>query len=214
MAAPKGNAAQPQSNAGHPPPTVTWQAFWNLHGGPCKTTNDLSLALFVRYGNFTIFFAGDLEANGWCGMMGNALFREWAKSATLFVASHHGRRNGCHDELFDIMTPQIIIISDDEKQHDTQDTHGYYHWRCHGIPVQDTDSRRHVYTTRRDGSMHIGVKPDSSWLITPGVKVKDYAASQSVPPPLRQGLGFGLINSNAPTGGLLRHPGIGLINRG
>lgn len=193
MAAPKGNAAQLQGNAVHDPLTVKWQAFWNGHGGPCKSTNDLSLALFVRYGAFTIFFAGDLEANGWCGMMADPGFRAWAASTSVFVASHHGRENGCHDELFNVMTPQIIVISDDNKEHDTQDTHAYYHWRCHGIPVRGTNRQRHVYTTRSDGSLHIGVNTDSNWTITPGVPVKTYQRQQETNA-LLSGLGRGLIN--------------------
>jgi beta-lactamase superfamily II metal-dependent hydrolase len=86
--APKGNAPQNQLD-------VLWGVFWNHHGGPCKTTNDLSLALFVRHGNFTVLFAGDLEAEGWAGMLRNNDFRQWAASVNMLVASHHGRESGC-----------------------------------------------------------------------------------------------------------------------
>jgi beta-lactamase superfamily II metal-dependent hydrolase len=194
------------------------RGYRNSYGAFTKS-NDLSLAIFVKMGAFKILFAGDLEGPGWCGLLKDSQFVAELASVTVLVASHHGRRSGCHDPLFDHMTPHIVIISDDEKQHDTQETHGYYHWRCNGIPVIGTDRRRHVYTTRSDGNMHIDVRADSSWLITTGVKVQSWPMKQPVPPPmdsqLRNGLGaFGLFGqSSVLTDNALGLGALGLINR-
>jgi beta-lactamase superfamily II metal-dependent hydrolase len=157
---------------------IVWQAFWNPHGGPCENTNDLSLALFVQWGGFTILFAGDLEAKGWAGMLANPDFCAWAAKVNIFVASHHGRANGCCEALFRIMKPELVIISDDYKQHETQETHGFYYARCHGATVINNPSeRRYVVTTRSDGAMRINASVDGSWRINWGISVADWPAS-------------------------------------
>src|SRR5262245_23420127 len=40
-------------------------AYFNRYGVDFSDTNNLSLAVFIRYGAFKILFAGDLEAAGW-----------------------------------------------------------------------------------------------------------------------------------------------------
>jgi len=156
--------------------------YWNTHGGDCKTTNDLSLAVVLQFGHFKILFAGDLEGNGWRGMLKNQQFREELPSVAVFVASHHGRRSGCHDELFKLMKPEIIIISDDEKQYETQETDAWYRQRCHGAPVIGNPSeRRYVLTTRNDGSMRINANLEGTWTIRWGVAVKDWPTSPAKP---------------------------------
>jgi beta-lactamase superfamily II metal-dependent hydrolase len=154
---------------------VVCQTFWNLYGGPCDTTNDLSLAFFVRFGNFTILFAGDLEAKGWEGMMANPEFRTWAATVKVYVASHHGRTNGCCEALFKIMHPDLVIISDDYKQHETQETDDWYRQRTKGITlINDPSARRYVLTTRNDGAMKINANADGSFHIEWRVPVVDW----------------------------------------
>ena len=48
---------------------VRWHAFWNRYGLDFTDTNNLSLAVFVTFGNFTILFGGDLEKPGWEKLM-------------------------------------------------------------------------------------------------------------------------------------------------
>ncbi len=165
---------------------LQYQAFWNFHGGPCETTNDLSVAFFVWLGSFKMLFAGDLEAKGWRGMLANLNFRQQLAGVNIFVASHHGRVNGCYEELFKLMKPEIIVISDDVIQHETQETTAWYRQRCHGAGlIADPSQRRYVMTTRNDGALRISGSADGSWHLYPNLWVRDY---QLKPSPPRNGL--------------------------
>ncbi len=175
LSAPKSYGMAPSIDFG----PVQIRAYNNAYGAQFKKSNDLSLAVFVQYGSFKILFAGDLENAGWCGLLANPSFVAELHDVSVFVASHHGRRNGCHEALFKLMAPAIIVISDDEKQHETQETHAWYHWRCTGIPVMQAPTRkRHVYTTRSDGNMKIDVQANGNWLISHGLVVRSWPKEQ------------------------------------
>ena len=64
------------------------------------------------------------------------------------------------------MRPELVIISDDEHQYDSQDTTDWYRRNFRGIPyVNNPFERRYVVTTRNDGSMKIEVAPNGGWLL-------------------------------------------------
>jgi hypothetical protein len=46
--------------------------------------------------------------------------RQDVQDVSVFVASHHGRESGCCTELFELLRPQLVIISDDKRQYDNQ----------------------------------------------------------------------------------------------
>jgi beta-lactamase superfamily II metal-dependent hydrolase len=149
-------------------------AYYNRFGVDFTDTNNLSLAFFVRYGAFTILFAGDLEKAGWRALLRLPAFARELASVNVFVASHHGRDNGCCAEIFQMCRPNVFVISDDEHQYESQDTTDWYRERAHGIPdfrVQPHPiigyPHRYVLTTRRDGTLSMGVTLDGSFLITP-----------------------------------------------
>lgn len=131
---------------------------------------NLSLALFIRYGTFTILFAGDLETAGWRALLRMPSFVTDLASVTVFVTSHHGRKNGCCEEVFRFCRPDIFIISDAEHRYASQDTTDWYRWRARGIPALPSSGRqqqRFVLTTRREGAIHIGVQANGQYLIVP-----------------------------------------------
>jgi beta-lactamase superfamily II metal-dependent hydrolase len=177
-----------QINVLYPPPVqpnfgpVRIQWYWNPYApGRFDTTNNLSLAVFVQYGPFKIAFTGDLEAEGWRGMLRNQSFLQELMTTTVLVASHHGRESGCCTEVFDLLRPEIVILSDDERQYESQETDAWYRARCRGIPhVHNPAERRYVMTTRKDGSMQIDVGPDGRWLLNP-VQVRDWPRTPRKP---------------------------------
>jgi beta-lactamase superfamily II metal-dependent hydrolase len=114
---------------------VQWHAFWNCYGIDFDDTNNLSLAVFVCFGGFTILFGGDLERAGWRKLLERPAFRAMLPTVNVYVASHHGRENGCCDELFRLCRPQLVIFSDGPKQYGTQETLGWYANRAIGIPL-------------------------------------------------------------------------------
>lgn len=134
---------------------------WNIAGHPFWDTNNLSMAAVLSMGGIKILFPGDLEADGMRSMLTNPVFGQKVRGVDLLVAPHHGRENGCCDQLFDLQLfggPQACIISDGYIQHTSQQTVGWYHSRMSGIVLTDGTKRR-VLTTRRDGNITIEVKP-------------------------------------------------------
>ncbi len=149
------------------PVAIRW--YWNPYlPGLIDTTNNLSLVVIVQYGLFKVAFTGDLEAAGWKGLLLNPDFRRDIATTRVLIASHHGRESGCCTELFDLARPEIVIISDDERRYDSQDTDDWYRQRCRGIPlINNPLEHRYVMTTRKDGSMQIDVGADGHWFVTP-----------------------------------------------
>lgn len=143
---------------------VAWHVFWNRYGADFTDTNNLSLAAFVQFGGFTILFGGDLERAGWRQLLKNSAFRAKLTHVNVYVASHHGRENGCCDDVFAICRPELVIFSDGRKQYSTQETRDWYAKRTLGVPdytkpvgLLGLQPIRKVMTTRRDGTITIDV---------------------------------------------------------
>lgn len=127
-----------------------------------KDENNLSIVTFIEYSGFRAVFPGDLEKEGWLKLLERPSFRAELMDINVFVASHHGRKNGQCDEVFDIYRPQIVVMSDRDKQFDSQETTGWYRDRSAGINFRG--GRRHIFTTRNDGDITIEVS-DNTWAI-------------------------------------------------
>lgn len=120
-------------------------------------SNNLSLAVFVRCGPHKILFPGDLEKPGWKALLKNEEFVRELHGVSLFVASHHGRENGYCPEVM-ALCPNIeaIIISDESKVYQTQETTDLYRKHARGFIYEN--QRRCVLTTRRDSSMQFQLR--------------------------------------------------------
>lgn len=134
---------------------VSFSAYCNHYPSDFIDENNLSVAFFVHHAQVSILFPGDLEKVGWKKLLQSSSFVAALRRVHVLVASHHGRVNGRCDELFSMTgwRPQVVIISDDYKQYDTQETVNWYRQRASGINFYG--SSRHVFTTRRDGTIHI-----------------------------------------------------------
>jgi beta-lactamase superfamily II metal-dependent hydrolase len=220
LARPKNPFPGPQPNFGDV--QIRWYYPFFIPGAENKT-NDLSLAVIAQFGPFKILFAGDLEVAGWRRLLTIPAFREDVQGVSVFVASHHGRESGCCTELFDLLRPQLVIISDDARQYDSQDTDAWYRTRCTGA-LFVTRERRYVATTRKDGSMRIDVTADGRWTIQ-RVTVRDWPCKTTRPQPQLDlgalaGLSFGQHPLAPGLSGLLSHwpphpppkPALGLVN--
>lgn len=129
-------------------------------------TNNLSLAVFIRYGGTTFLFPGDLERDGWLALLERADFRAWLGTVNVLMASHHGRENGFCSEAFEICKPRAVIISDKSIVHDTQRTPNYRPVvQDDGVVVRTTGKRRHVLTTRRDGWIQFEVDDSGGFFV-------------------------------------------------
>lgn len=142
---------------------VTITSFYNSY--PDFTdTNNLSMVTFVEYDGLNIIIPGDLKTAGWGPLLQNFIFRAHLAKVNVFIASHHGRDEGYRAEVFQYCKPQIIILSDKNIVHLSQE-HDYTK-HATGVP-NGKDSRRYVYTTRSDGHIRINKSPGQSWIVTP-----------------------------------------------
>lgn len=120
--------------------------------------NNLSLVVYMTVYGTSFLFPGDMECRGFEHLLAkNARFRQIASNINVLVASHHGRENGICEAMFDIYgcRPQLVVISDDYKQYDTQETTRYYASKTSGITnFREVGNTRRVLTTRRDGDIH------------------------------------------------------------
>lgn len=134
--------------------------------------NNLSLVVFLDYGAFQILFPGDLERPGWLKLLERSLFRSLLSQTTVLVAPHHGRinQNYC-SEIFEYLSPELVVISDKPIVHETQvKSASEYrrHVREPGIWFPDKSEHRKVLTTRRDGAIHFSVQPSGNYHVTIG----------------------------------------------
>jgi beta-lactamase superfamily II metal-dependent hydrolase len=130
---------------------LEYEAFYNPY--PTFTdTNNLSQVVFLHYPTVSIVFPGDLEKAGWRALMENVRFREHLSRVNIFVASHHGRESGYTEEVFEVCSPDIVVVSDEAKQYDTQETN--YSVHAKGIRWSTGEVRK-VLTTRSDGMIMV-----------------------------------------------------------
>lgn len=146
--------------------------WWNRYGTDFKDTNNLSLVAFFGYGAFTIMLTGDIERSGWLALLRIPAFRDMLQTVNVLVASHHGRDNGCCEDVFKYCRPDVVVMSDYEHRYDTQQTVDWYRCRTKGI-VDNTVAwmggrrqHRHVLTTRHDGTIRIMAMPDGLFSAT------------------------------------------------
>jgi beta-lactamase superfamily II metal-dependent hydrolase len=131
---------------------VTISQYWNLY--PIfADTNNLSLVTFVHGPGYSVVFPGDMERAGWQMLLNNPAFRNDLGFVRVFVASHHGRESGYCKEVFDYCSPDVVVISDEPMQYDTQTN--CYAEHAKGISWNGGRETRYVLTTRCDGDIRI-----------------------------------------------------------
>lgn len=127
-----------------------------------QDTNNLSVVTFVCHNGCGILFPGDLETAGWKEFLKNSEFLGCLERTKILIASHHGRKNGYCEEVFNYCSPHVVIISDKHVSHDTQDHH-LYQSHCSGLNFSGV--RRKVLTTRSDGKMTVYVPASGNYTV-------------------------------------------------
>lgn len=131
---------------------VIAEYFWLTYPYESDDENDLSVVAKFSCKGANIIFPGDIERAGWKSLLGKPGFISSLQHMDIFVASHHGREDGCCDEVFDYCKPRFIVISDKSKGFQSQDTSSYYYERATGGVFRNQQGRR-VITTRSDGDV-------------------------------------------------------------
>lgn len=123
-------------------------------------TNWLSQIMFLEFYGSKICIAGDLEYPAWDKLLQRDTIKNHLRTTNILIAAHHGRENGYHPDIFNYCRPDVVIISDKEIMHGTQDGMAQQyaaHVKSDGILFDG--QRRKVLTTRRDG--HISIVCDA-----------------------------------------------------
>jgi beta-lactamase superfamily II metal-dependent hydrolase len=113
--------------------------------------NNLSMAVFLNCNGIGVMFPGDLEKAGFLELLKLESFRKALLKTNVYVASHHGREDGCCEETVPYLKDvYYIVISDKGYQYDTQKTIPFYSRIAKGGPFRKEQDRK-VLTTRSDG---------------------------------------------------------------
>jgi competence protein ComEC len=74
--------------------------------------NNYSVVTVLDYCGFKVVFLGDLENAGWTPLLSDSAFKTAIKGTTILMASHHGREAGWCLDLFQHISPKLVIVSD------------------------------------------------------------------------------------------------------
>jgi len=89
--------------------------------------------------------------------------RKHLSTTNVIIAPHHGRENGYHEAIFAHCKPEVIVISDKEIMHGTQDGMAQkYSNHVTGQGIYYNGVQRRVLTTRTDGHILINFGLDGS----------------------------------------------------
>lgn len=132
-------------------PGVRFKTFSNSYGAQFPDTNDISLVTFLECGSTKFIIPGDLERVGWDALLTRQDFVDELAGVNVFIASHHGRESGYHEDVFKICSPHVIVFSDSEIQHTTQEMSQTYAEHASGVTFNR--ETRYVLSTRNDGSL-------------------------------------------------------------
>jgi beta-lactamase superfamily II metal-dependent hydrolase len=123
--------------------------------------NNLSMVLFLKCHGIGVMFTGDLEKQGFLELLKLDTFKQALRDTNVYVASHHGRDNGCCEEIVPYLANVFyVVISDKGYQYDTQKTIPFYSRIAKGGPFGQ-EAVREVLTTRCDGRIAFGFNPGS-----------------------------------------------------
>ena len=76
-------------------------------------------------------------------------------NANVLLAPHHGRENGYCEDFFQLVNPELTVVSDKHIEHNSQENTAVSY---KGRGKQIGDERRYVLTTRNDGTIFFNVE--------------------------------------------------------
>lgn len=118
--------------------------------------NNHSVVVVASYAGSKILLPGDNEPVSWRELLGRKDFLDAISGTDILVAPHHGRDSGFCSDLFQHITPKLVLISDG-RFCDTSATSRYSN-QATGWPVHKRGGGREdrkCVTTRKDGTIDI-----------------------------------------------------------
>lgn len=146
-----------------------YHTVWAPSNVDYNDPNTASYVTTLNYNGFKMLFGGDLPESGLMSLLQNNKFVNEIKGTTVFKVPHHGREDGCCEELFEIISPMLCIISDKAIEKDNENTVAtdWYRYRSKGCNVVGYNEQRKVLSTRSEGSIFISVNDEGNWWVYP-----------------------------------------------
>jgi beta-lactamase superfamily II metal-dependent hydrolase len=128
--------------------------------------NELTYFVSVEIGGYKVLFSGDMTSSGVKKILASKnadSFTSFVKGTTILKVPHHGRDNGCSQELFDAfgVKPLLCIASDEilnEKNEGTSNIQWYSDRTSdRKIKIDGELQDRKVLTTRKDKDIFIKI---------------------------------------------------------
>jgi competence protein ComEC len=146
----KSSPLNPDNNGG-----VEFQ-FFKPNKSNLNNINNHSIVTIIKYNDKKIMLTGDNEGPSWKELLAQKKFRDSIQDVDIFLASHHGRENGYHKELFDYFSPKLVLISDGPSTN-TNAISKYYRHVSEPFNVcfkkQGRSKKRCCLTTRNDNAI-------------------------------------------------------------
>ncbi len=129
--------------------------------------NDVSCVFVIEYEGLKIVIPGDNEKSSWNEFLEDSLFKEAISNTDIFLASHHGRESGYHEEVMKILNPRLTIISD-SKFNDTsyRDTYSRLSRGWSIFKKGSEEVERFTLSTYNDGCVTVKIKKNLLNVVT------------------------------------------------
>jgi len=133
--------------------------------------NEISYFVSISIGNQKVLFPGDMTAAGVKKILESddaVNFKEFVKGTTILKVPHHGRENGCSQEMFNWFKgePILCILSDqiiNEKNQGTTNTQWYTDRTSKKkVKIDGKMQDRYVLTTRKDHDINVEIASNGS----------------------------------------------------
>ena len=124
--------------------------------------NTFSSIVIVDYLGYKFVLTGDNPPAILKKMMEGYSFWTHIRNATVLLAPHHGREGEFCKEFFDVVNPQLTVISDKKIVHETQEESSSLY---KGSGVKWGDQVRYVFSTRNDGTITFTLESETKWYI-------------------------------------------------
>lgn len=131
--------------------------------------NELSWFVSFEIGSHKVLFTGDMTKSGITKILESGRadeFTQFVRGTTILKVPHHGRENGCSEELFEAFgsQPLLCIASDkvlDEENEGTSNI-SWYSERTSDekIEIDGAYQNRNVLTTRKDGDVFVSISAE------------------------------------------------------
>ncbi|MFD1735407.1 ComEC/Rec2 family competence protein [Bacillus salitolerans] len=133
--------------------------FWgglvitHFHPLECSTSNlnNQSIVTVLEYAKIKIVIPGDNEAPSWNELLRDCNFTKKVADADIYLASHHGRQSGYHQDVMKLINPRLTIVSD-SKYHENSNIDRYRKYsRGWDVYKDNVEVRRFTLSTYNDG---------------------------------------------------------------